>query len=828
MSADTMRFAPGLTQHEAERRLAAHGPNALPESAPVRLWQRLLAQFTSALIYILLFALALDLALWVHAGADHVPYEAIAIALILILNAGLGAWQESKAEAALCRLKALAAPSVWALRDGTLVQLPASALVPGDVARLEAGDRSPADGRLADGQGVMADESILTGESLPVDKEPGAELYSGTLLVRGKGYVEVTRTGPASTMGRLATMIGGIEAGKTPLERRLGEFGDQVALAILGLGLVLTIGGIVVEGIGRLGQVALFSVALAVAAVPEGLPAVLTLTLAMGVERLAKRKAIVRRLSAVEALGSVTVIATDKTGTLTENRMHVRVIDAPDEARALQAMVLANDAEIATRIGDPLEVALLDYASSRGTKPQELAAARPRHSTRSFDSVAKFMRVTVAESGRHVSYLKGAPEVLMARSSLTEAEKRTWETKALEHARNGYRVLALAWAEDEHDTGVTFLGLVMLWDPPRSEVPDAIKRAQAAGIRVVMITGDHPATAEAVGQAIGIHTRRVVTGDEIERMTPDALCDAVRDVNVFARVAPEHKLRLVELLKEAGEIVAVTGDGVNDAPALKRSDVGVAMGLRGSDVSREVADVVLMDDNFATIVIAIEEGRSIYENIQKFIRFFFSTDLALIALMVSGLGLAFLLGLKDPTGGTFLLPLTAVQLLWINVVADGPPALALAFDRNPDVMTKPPRPPSAQLLDAPSLRFIVITGCLKAAVGVGFLTAMPRLGFSLEETRTSLFVYESMMQLVFAYPCRRIGVNPLPNVWVHVAVGLGVVLQLLSVALPPLRALLGLIPIDGVVLAAILGIVLVTWGIAELTSWLARTANHST
>lgn len=827
MNANTTSINVGLSQLEAERRLAEHGPNALPETAAVSLWHRLLAQFKSALIYILLLALVLDLALWAHAGADSVPYEAIAIALILILNAGLGAWQESKAEAALSRLKAMAAPLVWVVRDGALVQLQASALVPGDLARVEAGDRIPADGRLSDGQGVMADESILTGESLPVDKDPGAELYSGTLLVRGKGYVEVTRTGPMSTMGRLAAMIGGIEAGKTPLELRLGAFGNQVAIAILGLGLVLTIGGIVVEGIGRLGQVALFSVALAVAAVPEGLPAVLTLTLAMGVERLAKRKAIVRRLSAVEALGSVTVIATDKTGTLTENRMHVRAIDAPDETRALHAMVLANDAEISTRIGDPLEVALLEYATSRGAEASQLTATRPRCSMHAFDSTTKFMRVTVTESGRRISYLKGAPEVLIARSSLSEEGKRNWEVKALENARGGHRVLALAWSEDERDTDVTFLGLVMLWDPPRPEVPDAIRRAQAAGIRVVMITGDHPATAEAVGQAIGIRTSRVVTGDEIERLTPDALRDAVRDVNVFARVAPEHKLRLVELLKEAGEIVAVTGDGVNDAPALKRSDVGVAMGLRGSDVSREVADVVLMDDNFATIVAAIEEGRSIYENIQKFIRFFFSTDLALIALMVSGLGIAFLLGQKDPTGGTFLLPLTAVQLLWINVVADGPPALALAFDRNPGVMTNPPRPPTSRLLDGPSLRFIVITGILKAVVGVGFLAAMPRLGYSLEETRTSLFVYESLMQLVFAYPCRRISVIPLPNVWIHVAVGLGVVLQLLTVGLAPLRALLGLVPINSAVIAGILGIALLTWAAAELMGWLTRTSARS-
>ena len=591
--------------------------------------------------------------------------------------------------------------------------------------------------------------------------------------MRGKGYAEVTRIGPRSTMGQLAHMIAGIEAGKTPLERRLGEFGNQVAIAILALGLALTVGGLVVEGIGHLGQVVLFSVALAVAAVPEGLPAVLTLTLALGVERLAKRNAVVRRLSAVEALGSVTVIATDKTGTLTENRMHVRAIDAPDADRALHAMVLANDAEITTGAGDPLEVALLNHAASRGIDPADVIARRPRLSSRPFDSVHKFMRVTVEQGDRRVSYLKGAPEVLIERSSLSPEEKQQWEAKAVKQASEGYRVLALAWQEEDRDEHVTFLGLVMLWDPPRTEVPDALRRAKAAGIRVMMITGDHPATARAVGEVIGITTDRVVTGDEVARISADQLRDLVRHANVFARVTPAHKLRLVEALKEVGEIVAVTGDGVNDAPALKRSDVGVAMGRRGSDVAREVADVVLLDDNFATIVAAIEEGRSIYENIQKFIRFFFSTDMALIVLMIAGLGLAFLLGLKDPAGGTFLLPLTAVQLLWINVVADGPPALALALDRNPGIMNKPPRPPSSRLLDAASLRFIVISGTAKAVGGIAILGAMPQLGYSLEETRTSVFLYESMMQLVFVYPCRRISVVPLSNIWIHVTVGLG-------------------------------------------------------
>lgn len=818
----------GLSRTEAAKLLRNHGPNALPESVKVTLRQRILRQFKSALIYILLFALALDLVLWLHAGATSVPYEALAIALILTLNAGLGAYQEGKAEEALARLKALGAPWVWVMRDGALTQIPASELVPRDIVRIEAGDRIPADGRLAAGDGVMADESILTGESLPSDKEVQAEMFSGTLVVRGKGYIEVTCTGARSTMGRLATMLGGIEAGQTPLERRLREFGNQVAIAILGVGLALTIGGLFVEGISHLGQVVLFSVALAVAAVPEGLPSVLTLTLAMGVERLARRKAIVRRLSAVEALGSVTVIATDKTGTLTGNRLHVHSIDAPDPERALQAMVLANDAELATGTGDPLEVALLHFAASQGTDPATLAASKPRLSSRPFDSVTKSMRVTVAEGGRHVSFLKGAPEVLIEQSSMSAAQKQEWEAKALKHASEGYRVLALAWREDEREEHVTFLGLVMLWDPPRPEVPEALKRARAAGIRVVMITGDHPATAKAVGEAIGISTVRVVTGSELEDMTSERVRDLVREINVFARVSPEQKLRLVEALKEDGEIVAVTGDGVNDAAALKRSDVGVAMGLRGSDVTREVADVVLQDDNFATIVAAIEEGRSIYENIQKFVRFFFSTDLALIVLMTAGLGMAFLLGLKDPEGGTFLLPLTAVQLLWINVVADGPPALALAFDRNPGLMHKPPRPPTSRLLDAASLRFIIISGTAKALGGISVLGLLPLLGHSLEETRTCLFVFESVLQLVFAYPSRRVSSIPATNGGLHFAVGFGVCLQVLTVLLPPLRVLLGLVPIGAGLLLAITLCAFVTWAAAEIIfRWASPAANEA-
>ena len=820
----TPQLQTGLSSEEARQRLRQYGPNSLPEKPPKTVWQRFLLQFKSPLIYILLAALFIDLVIWVIEGAQSFPAESVAIAFILLLNAGLGIYQEGKAEAALQRLKALAAALVWVMRDGKLAHLPATELAPGDVVRVEAGDRIPADGLLREAQGVMVDESILTGESVPVDKELDGEAFSGTLLVRGKGYLEITRTGAKSAMGKLATMIGGIEASKTPLEQRLEIFGRQIAKATLLLSVLLLLAGLYVEGWERIGHVLLFAVALAVAAVPEGLPAVLTLTLSLGVERMAKRKAVVRRLSAVEALGSVTVIATDKTGTLTENRMFVKDVDTPDTARALRAMVLANDAELSTGAGDPLELALLEYAQQHGVDALQMNGQFSRHSLLPFDSGHKYMRVTVAESGELTSYLKGAPEVLIASSRLTAAERRNWEEKAEGYAREGFRVLALAWRAGEGDEQLNFLGLALLWDPPRPEVPEAIRRAQEAGIRVVMITGDHPATALSVAMEVGIPPSRVLTGLDLEELSTEELSRAVKDTNVFARVAPEHKLRLVEALKANGEVVAMTGDGVNDAPALKRSDVGVAMGLRGSDVSREVAHLVLLDDNFATIVAAIEEGRSIYENIQKFIRFLFLTNLSLVLLVVGGAVGSYLMGLQD-VGGGLLLPLTAIQLLWINVIGNGPPALALGLDRNENVMRQRPRDPQSPLLDPASLRFIVISGVVKALTGGALLVLLPRYGSSLAVTRTAVFLYESIAQLAFAYPSRRVSVMPLSNGWLHLAVLFGVGLQAMTVLLPGLRVLLGLETIGMPVLIWILIGVLVSWLVAEIFSrqaWMRR------
>jgi len=815
----------GLSGDEARARLLVHGPNSLPDKPPTTIWQRFLRQFRSPLIYILLFALSVDFILWSSEGASGLPLESIAIAIILLLNAGLGVYQESKSEAALTRLKEMTLPLVWAMRDGKLEHLAGAELVPGDLVRIEAGDRIPADGDLLEAVGVLLDESLLTGESLPVEKEIGSEVFSGTLLVRGKGYFEVSRTGKKSAMGRLAVMIGGIETEPTPLEKRLGKFGRQIAHAVLVLTVLIAGGGLLVEGLARISHVFLFAVALAVAAVPEGLPAVLTLTLALGVERMAKRKAVVRRLSAVEALGSVTVIATDKTGTLTENRMFVKELDGHDPEGALRAMVLANDAEEAAGAGDPLDLALLEYADKRGVEVNRLRREQPRHSSRPFDSSSKFMRVTVMESSRLVSYMKGAPEVIFEYSLLSTAERGRWEAKADGYARKGYRVLALGRREGEGDDEVEFLGLVLLWDPPRPEVPEAIKRAQEAGIRVVMITGDHPATALAIAQEVGIEPGRVLTGVEIEAMSQAALREAAKDTNIFARVAPEHKLLLVESLKQGGEIVAMTGDGVNDAPALKRSDVGVAMGERGSDVSREVADLVLMDDNFATIVSAIAEGRNIYENIQKFIRFLFSTNLAEILIVVGGAFGAVLMGLRDETGA-ILLPLTAVQLLWVNIITDGPPALALGLDEDSGVMRARPRDPQSPLLDRESLSFIFTTGCMKAAIGGAMLVAMPQIGFTLLETRTAIFLHATIGQLFYAYPARRVNAPPRPNRALHLAVILGVGVQLLTVLVPGFRKLLGLEPLTLEMLTLVSAAVLLTWGIADAYSRFALAMNN--
>jgi Ca2+-transporting ATPase len=808
----------GLSTADARARAAQHGPNALPERAPTPLWRRVLQQFASPLIYLLLFALAFDVAVWLHDGLRGWPVEAVAIGSILLLNAALGVYHEARSESALAHLKTLAGQHAWVLRDGRVVRLPAHAIVPGDWVRLEAGDRVPADGTLTRAHGAMLDESVLTGESAPIDKTDNDDAFSGTLLVRGTAFLIVTRTGAASTMGRLASTLGEIDAVETPLERRVDELGRRIARGVLLIAAALGLLGLAAEGLARAPQTLIFAVALAVAAVPEGLPAVLTVALARGVERMARHHAVVRRLAAVEALGSVTVIATDKTGTITANRMEVRALDVVDPARAMEAVVLANDADLDTGAGDPLDLGLLRYAAAHGA---DIAAIRRRSrivATRPFDAAWKFAGVTIDVEGRRVSYVKGATDALLARGVPIDADGRSWAARADEHAREGFRVLAIAQTDGEIDDGpLSMLGFALFWDPPRPEVAGAVRLAHAAGIRVAMITGDHPATALALAQQVGLPASRALTGDELAALDAAGLTAAAADVDVFARVRPEQKLQIVEALQRGGAIVAMTGDGVNDAAALKRADVGVAMGQRGSDVSREVADLVLLDDNFATIVSAVDEGRGIYANIQTFLRFLFSTNLSEVLLVAGGAVLAFALDLRD-SAGALVLPLTAAQILWINFVTDGLPALALALDRTPGLMQQPPRPPTQPLLDAPSMRFVVAAGAINALLAFAAIGIATLLGHGIDESRAVGFHFMAISQLVLAYPCRRTRAQPLPNATLHAAIAAGVAIQLGAAALPFAARLLGhaaMPPELWLLVAAAAGC---SWGCAELLS----------
>jgi Ca2+-transporting ATPase len=807
----------GLTTAQAAARLICDGPNALPEPAPPSLARRFVRQFASPLIYVLLFALLFDTAAWLHEGAHGWPVDAIAIASILFFNALLGLYQEHRSEDALARLTALAAPQAWVVRDGTAVRMPAREIVRGDLVHVSAGDRIPADGTLLDAGGVMIDESLVTGESLPVDKQDGDLALSGTLLVRGRTALRVTHTGAASTMGRLASMLASITAEPTPLERRVNKLGRQLARWVLVLAASIAAIGFIADGLNHAPQIVIFAVALAVAAVPEGLPAVLTVALALGVERMARFRAVVRRLAAVEALGSVTVIATDKTGTLTHNRMDVHSIDAADGERALIAIVVANEADAAGGSGDPLDLGLLRHATDRGI---DVAGLRDRYrvvSQRVFDPHLKFSRVTLTDADSVVSYLKGAPEVLIERCSDGSDARRSWREKADAYAREGFRVLAVAAGAGESEHELTMLGLVLFWDPPRPEVTDAVRRAREAGIRVVMITGDHPATALAVAHQIGIPGFTVITGSELDAGEAATGVDRVRDVNVFARVRPEQKLAIVRALQAQGHVVAVTGDGVNDAPALKQSDIGVAMGQRGSDVSREVADLVLLDDNFATIVHAVEEGRSIYENIQKFLRFLFSTNLSEVLLVAIAAVGAFALQLRDHAG-ELMVPLTAVQILWINLVTDGVPALALAFDRTPGVMRNRPRPPASPLLDRPSLGFVLAAGVMKATVALGLLAALPAAGLDLYQTRTAVFHFMAIGQLLIVYAARHTHTHPLPNAYVHAAIAFGIVFQLSAASLPGGIAVLGIAALPLSAWLVVAGASLATLALAEAIS----------
>ena len=741
--------AEGLTTSVVNERLATYGENKLDEAAPRPLWLKFVDQFKNFLVIVLLLAAGL-------AWAIGDLKDAAVILIVVILNAGLGFWQEHRAERTLAALKDMLAAHARVRRDGVVAEIDASQLVPGDIVLLEAGDRVPADGRLLAAHNLEAEEAALTGESHAVSKHTatleGADLplgdrlnllFMNTVLTRGRAELLVTDTGMRTEMGKLAGMIASAEEADTPLQRQLDTLGKKLA----------AIAGVVVSVIFLIDfmrglpwtEAAMTAVALAVAAIPEGLPAVVTVTLAIGMWRMAKNRAILKKLSAVETLGSTTVICSDKTGTLTLNQMTARAgwfadqrftvsgegyrtegvieaVHATDLRPYLLPMVLCTDSRVndGQLIGDPTEGALWVLAQKGGVDPETEQAHRPRIGEIPFDSAHKFM-ATFHHAGEVVEMLiKGAPDVLLARASrylgangeqpVDSTARLRIEQENLALADQALRVLAvarriipardfdpagdlMAWADE-----LTFLGLAGLMDPPRAEAKDAIALCVEAGIQVKMITGDHKATAAAIARELGLNGE-VISGADLDGLDDAALATRVNDIAVFARVSPSHKVRIVRALKALGHVVAMTGDGVNDAPALKAADIGVAMGITGTAVTREAATLVLTDDNFATIVRAVKEGRVVYDNIVKFVRFQLSTNIGAILTVLA----ATLLGWPAP--------FTAIHLLWINIIMDGPPAMTLGIEpARPEVMSDKPRSQQAQILDLRRLLRLALYG----------------------------------------------------------------------------------------------------------------------
>jgi Ca2+-transporting ATPase len=783
----------GLSTTEAAVRLARSGPNRLEAARSVPAWRKLLGQFADPLVYLLLAAVVVSLLAWVLEGGGEAPFDAIVISAILVANAVLGYVQEARAEQAVAALQRMAAATAGVLRDGHELRVPADDVVPGDVLLLAEGDAVAADGRLAEAASLTVAEASLTGESEPVLKDVApiagpVELgdrvnmvFSGTAVTRGRGRAIVTATGMGTETGNIAALLGRTGEQRTPLQREVDRIGRMLGIAVVAIALVV-VGAILLTADIRtasdLVTVLLIGVALAVAAVPEGLPAVLSVVLALGVQRMATRQAIVKKLSSVETLGSASVICSDKTGTLTKSEMTIQTIVTPsgevdvtgsgyrpegelhvdgqplddpvllDEARrVLTAGSLANDAVLRaeggewTIQGDPTEAAFLLAEAKVEGLAEERRSRFDRVGEVPFTSERKLMSTLHSDAAGELGVAvvtKGAPDVLLDRCTeerihgdvrpLTDVRRSEILAGVERLADRALRTLAVAYRplpageelrEDESiERELVYLGMVGIIDPPRPEARAAIADAHAAGLRVLMITGDHPHTAARIAADLGIVSGRprVMTGAELEEFDDEARAAAVRDVSVYARVTPEHKLRIVDALHADGRIVAMTGDGVNDAPALKAADIGVAMGVAGTDVAKEAADMILADDNFATIVSAIREGRGIFANIRKFLRFLLSSNMGEVFTMFFGVVLAGAIGL-EAAGETIAAPLLATQILWINLLTDGAPALALGMDPPPDdVMDRRPRRLTDRVIDAEMWVGILWIGAVMAAV----------------------------------------------------------------------------------------------------------------
>jgi len=860
--------ATGLTSDEARQRLAQFGPNELAAAEHVSPWEILFAQFKNVLVIILLAATGLSIAL------GH-GLESLVIAVIVLFSVLLGFIQEYRAERAIESLKKMAAPHANVLRDGREHRVPAREVVPGDVIVLHTGDRVPADARLVEAVNLQAEEAALTGESVAVEKHTAVLtedlpvgdrknlVYAGTALTYGRGRAVVVGTGMQTEFGRIAKLLQTVETGKTPLQINLDRVGKTLAkVALVVVALIVALG--LLRGQDFI-EMFIFGIALAVAVVPEALPAVVTISLALGVQRMVKRNALIRRLPAVETLGSTSVICSDKTGTLTKDEMTVRRIwldgamfdvsgvgyaptgaftldgrevPPPPTLRALlEAGALASDAILASDDeggwevqGDPTEGALVVAAAKLGLDKNDLDATRPRIGEVPFTSETRRMATKHDTPEGPMLFVKGAPEVVLAACDsvqtaagpvpLDAAGRERVRAAEKQLASHALRVLAIARRPDglleEVDSGLTLLGLVGMIDPPRPEAYDAIRKCETAGIRTVMITGDHPETAEAVARELGILVHgRVVTGRELDDWDEARLHAEIEGIDVFARVSPAHKLRLVTALQAGGHTIAMTGDGVNDAPALRKADIGVAMGRTGTDVSRDAAAMTLTDDSFASIVAAVEEGRRIFGNINKYLMYLLSSNIGEIGLMVG----ASLFGLP--------LPLSAVQILYVNLATDGLPALALAVDPpEGDLMRRHPRDAKAGLFTRPVIWLMLVGGLWSTIVNVALFAWASHSGRSLKEAMSMTFTSLVLIQFFKAYNYRSdrrsVLYRPFANKWLNIAIGWELALLVAILYVPFLQELFGTFALTGMDWLIIGGAALTIVPVLELAKWMTR------
>ncbi|MEG5066402.1 cation-transporting P-type ATPase [Microcoleus sp. B3-A4] len=876
----------GLSSKQVSERLQQYGPNELEETGGRSPWSIFVDQFTNIMLLMLMGVAVISAFLDIR--SNTFPKDAIAIFAIVILNGILGYFQEQSAEKALAALKNLASPLVRVVRDGKTSEIAAKELVPGDVMLLEAGVKIAADARLIETSNLQVRESALTGEALAVTKQADLELpedsslgdrlnliFQGTEVVQGRAKAIVTNTGMQTELGKIAAMLQSVENEPTPLQQRMSQLGNVLVSGALALVAIVVIGGMITFQNGSIGfdtsrfeELLEVSLSMAVAVVPEGLAAVVTVTLALGTRRMVKRNALIRKLPAVETLGSVTTICSDKTGTLTQNKMVVQLVSTGDctvavagdgyapigdftdrltsakinnleEYPELESLLIAcavcNDAVLQQEkqewqiLGDPTEGALLCVAAKAGIYKEKQSQLLPRTAEFPFSSERKRMSVICevpgrsgnsgfpAAQGQQPNYLmltKGSPELTLERCKgiivgdrvqpLTQEMRDRILVENNNMASGGLRVLGFAYklwenlppegSEETSEQDMIWLGLVSMLDAPRPEVREAVVKCRNAGIRVVMITGDHQLTAKAIAYDLGIATEgdRVLTGQELEKLSQEELKQQVEQVSVYARVSPEHKLRIVQALQSWGKFVAMTGDGVNDAPALKQADIGIAMGITGTDVSKEASDMVLLDDNFATIVAAAEEGRVVYSNIRRFIKYILGSNIGEVLTIAA----APLMGL----GGV---PLTPLQILWMNLVTDGVPALALAVEPGePNVMKRPPFSPRESIfargLGSYMIRIGIIFAILTIAMmswAYGYTTNPNHVGDP-EAWKTMVFTTLCLAQMGHAIAIRSntqltIELNPFTNVFVWGAVIVTTILQLMLIYVPPLRAFFG-------------------------------------